>query len=149
MCVCVCVCVCWGVPIPDPYLLSHQKVVKLSHSLAPWTNGRTPPWQLKPWITILYLVFPSPHKAFSIRSSELGQVITHLGVYSTRIFRLPGLHPVWTRSCHIPAVTISLVNNESMPKPWANSTLLLVFFKCFLYIKNNSGSPFFLLKYPF
>ena len=201
---CVCVCVLGGSPslIPTSSPIKGRETQSLTGSM---DKRQDPTLAAETPITNLHLVFPSPlhSQAFSILSSELGQVITHLGVYSTKVFRLPGLHPAWTRSCNIPAVTISLVSSESMPAAAAAKSLqscptmcdpiyssppgssvpgilqarilewvaisfsraclgleqivlfcwffffFNVFFKCFLYIKNNTGSPFFLLKYPF
>ena len=199
----MCVCVLGGLHPWPLHLLSHQRQ---GNSVTHWLHGQRqdPTLAAETPITNLHLVFPAPlhSQAFSILSSELGQVITHLGAYSTKVFRLPVLHPAWTRSCHIPAVTISLVNSESMPAAAAKllqscptlcnpiyssppgssvpgilqarilewvaisfsraclglEQIVLfgflffffnVFCKYFLYIKNNSGPPFFLLKYPF
>lgn len=79
-----------SVSVPNPCLISCQKVVKLSH-LSLCINSRTPTlaaealdYELAPW----FFPFLFTRGAFAFLFSELCQAITCLGVYSIRVLGL-------------------------------------------------------------
>ena len=115
MCVCVCVCVeCWGGGSPS-LIPTSSPIKRQGSSLThfnPWTSGRTPPWQLGHKLAPRFPFPSSLPGPFPFSPLSLARP-SHSWVFVTRLFRLPGLHPAGTRSCRLPAVTVSLASNRS------------------------------------